>query len=333
MLHRLTRQKPANPDARTNKETYIRAHGGDTDLGLLKRYAYRVTDAVKKTIQGDVKNDPVAMQYIPQKAELKILPEEDTDPIGDDVHTPVKGIVHRYPDRVLFKLANVCAVYCRYCFRRETVGPGSDILKPEERTDALNYIRRHKDIWEVIFSGGDPFVVSPKQLGQILEELERIEHVQTIRFHTRVPVADPARITEEFCKIFDLSKPVYIALHINHVNEITEEVKTAIARLQKAGCVLVSQSVLLKGVNDNAAALEDLLRTLITLKVKPYYLHHPDLAPRSLPGLERFPATRFHCRIRQRLLKKLQSLRRRKKRKVQTRKQPLLLIRRHNNTA
>lgn len=262
-----------------NTQNYITEKGGCDSAVLKKKYAVRITDAVKKTIKGDVHSDPIAKQYIPQAQELKILPQENIDPIGDDVHTPIKGIVHRYPDRVLFKPANVCAVYCRYCFRRENVGPGADILNAAEREAALDYIRNNKDIWEVILTGGDPLILGPRQLGEILDELEKIEHVQVIRIHTRIPIADPDRMTDKLLNTLKRSKPLYIVAHINHAQEITPRVSETLQTLHKNGCTLLSQSVLLKGVNDNADALEDLCRALIRLNVKPYYLHHPDMAP------------------------------------------------------
>jgi len=266
-----------------NNMSYVTLKGGDDTPVLLNKYAYRITDAIKNAIVGDLRNDPVARQYIPQAKELKILPEEDTDPIGDEVHTPVKGIVHRYPDRVLFKPANVCAVYCRYCFRREHVGPkenkASDILNAEERTAALDYIRAHAEIWEVILTGGDPLVLSSRQLREIISELNEIEHVQVIRIHTRVPIADPARMSAELINALQSDKAIYMALHINHAQEITEDVRSCLKQLHKAGVNLLSQSVLLKGVNDKAETLADLYRALVALNVKPYYLHHPDLAP------------------------------------------------------
>ncbi len=244
-----------------------------------QRYAVAITPHVMGTINGPARTDAVARQYVPQMQELQILPEETPDPIGDEAHTPVRGIVHRYPDRLLLKLANVCAVYCRYCFRREKVGPGAQVLNPAERQEALDYIRNNENIWEVILSGGDPLVLAPRQLKETLDELCAIPHVQVIRLHTRIPAADPARITDDLCAVLNREKAVYVAIHINHAQEITPEVEGAFKRLHKAGCVLLSQSVLLKGVNDNADALEELFRKLTALRVKPYYLHHPDLAP------------------------------------------------------
>lgn len=264
---------------KSEAQDYISEKGGCNSAALSRKYAVRVTEAVKETIHGDVQNDPVAKQYIPQSQELKILPEERVDPIGDDAHKPVKGLVHRYPDRVLLKLANVCAVYCRYCFRREKVGPGGDILDPAEQQAALDYIRANKDIGEVILTGGDPLVLSARKLSHILDELEAIEHVKIIRIHSRVPIADPKRMTPQVIKALKRKTPVYMVVHINHAQEITEEVKQTLQNLSEAGCILLSQSVLLKGVNDKAEILEELFKSLVAVRVKPYYLHHPDLAP------------------------------------------------------
>ncbi len=242
-----------------------------------KRYAVAITPHVMDTMETAF--DPVGRQYVPQMQELRILPPEMPDPIGDETHAPLKGIVHRYPDRLLLKLANVCAVYCRFCFRREKVGPGSNVLNPAEREAALGYIRANPAIWEVILSGGDPLVLAPRQIAETLDALCAIPHVQVIRFHTRIPVADPSRITDKLCAALTRDKAVYIAIHVNHAQEITAETEAAFRALYKAGCVLLSQSVLLKGVNDDAATLETLFRKLTALRVKPYYLHHPDLAP------------------------------------------------------
>lgn len=267
----------------TVKDSYIKDHGGDDSGMLLNKYAYRITDTIKDTIQGHVDHDPVAKQYIPQIQELKILPEERLDPIGDDAHTPVKGIVHRYPDRVLFKPANVCAVYCRYCFRRETVGPkqqkAGDILNVKERQAALDYIRENPEIWEVILTGGDPLVLSARHIKEIMKALNEIEHVKVIRLHTRVPIADPQRITPSMIESLKSSKAAYMALHINHAQELNKDVRACIRELHESGITLLSQSVLLKGVNDDPEILERLYRELVGMNVKPYYLHHPDLAP------------------------------------------------------
>ena len=278
---------------------YLKLKEGYAGAPLLKKYTYRITEAVKKTIRGTVADDPVAKQYIPQEAELKILPEENPDPIGDHLHSPVKGIVHRYPDRVLYKIANICAVYCRYCFRRDMVGPDAGILKSEERKDALDYIRSDKNIWEVILTGGDPLVLSPRQIKNTLSDLSIIDHVQCIRIHTRVPIVDPKKITKDLCASLSNEKPMYVVIHINHVQEITKDVECALKDLQNSGCMLLSQSVLLKGINDDVQTLENLFRRLIALKIKPYYLHHPDLAP----GTSHF---RVSIKTGQKIMKDLQ---------------------------
>ncbi|MCB1591381.1 MAG: lysine-2,3-aminomutase-like protein [Alphaproteobacteria bacterium] len=250
------------------------------DLGA--RYAIGVNSQVVGTIADPVcpLQDPVGRQYLPSPEELQRAPEELRDPTGDEAHSPVTGIVHRYPDRVLLKISNICAVYCRYCFRREMVGPGQETLTDADLEKALAYIEATPAIWEVILTGGDPLVLSARRLESILDRLNRIAHVQVVRIHSRVPVADPQRITKTLCSVLKTSaKPLYVVIHINHPQEITESVVEALRELRASGCSLLSQSVLLKGVNDDARVLDSLFRALIGLHVKPYYLHHPDLAP------------------------------------------------------
>src|SRR5215475_9939547 len=162
------------------------------------RYAVAVTPDIAALIDGNDPNDPIARQFVPTRAELSGAPGENADPIGDHSHSPVPGIVHRYPDRVLFKLVHVCAVYCRFCFRREMVGPGKDTaLSDAAYASALGYIREHGEIWEVILTGGDPLMLSPRRLADIMADLAAIDHVKIVRIHTRVPVAEPARISDE----------------------------------------------------------------------------------------------------------------------------------------
>lgn len=250
----------------------------ETQKSVAQHYAVAIPSTARGAAVMDG-NDPMARQYQPDIRELLRTPQELDDPIGDNVHTPVQGIVHRYPDRVLFKPVHVCAVYCRFCFRREMVGPGQKGLTEEEIDAAIAYIVKHREIWEVILTGGDPLILSPRRLQQLLDRLCAIDHVQVIRIHTRVPVAEPARVTSDLCATLQRDKAVYVSLHINHVQEITPAVKTAITMLRDADCVLISQSVLLRGVNDDPKVLEDLFRALVSLRVKPYYLHHPDRAP------------------------------------------------------
>ncbi|HEX7789620.1 MAG TPA: lysine-2,3-aminomutase-like protein [Afipia sp.] len=245
------------------------------------RYAVAVTPDVAALIDTSDANDPIARQYIPSADELVTQPGEDADPIGDHAHSPVSGIVHRYPDRVLFKLVHVCAVYCRFCFRREMVGPGKEAaLSNEAYANGLDYIRAHSEIWEVILTGGDPLMLSARRLKEIMSDLASIDHVRIIRIHTRVPVADPSRITGETVAALKVNgATTWVALHANHPRELTAEARGACARMIDAGIPMVSQSVLLRGVNDDPATLEALMRSFVECRIKPYYLHHGDLAP------------------------------------------------------
>ncbi|WP_275787296.1 lysine-2,3-aminomutase-like protein [Pararhizobium gei] len=248
---------------------------------VAERYAVAVTPAMAALIDPDDPNDPIARQFLPDAAELLRLPDEREDPIGDAAHMPVEGIVHRYPDRVLLKAVHICPVYCRFCFRREMVGPqGLGTLSSQAMDAAFAYIAGHPEIWEVILTGGDPLVLSPRRLAGIMERLSGIAHVRIVRFHTRVPVVEPHRIDESLIAALKSSgKTSYIALHANHPREMTASARAACARLVDAGIVMVSQSVLLKGVNDYPDTLATLMRTFVENRIKPYYLHHPDLAP------------------------------------------------------
>jgi lysine 2,3-aminomutase len=211
---------------------------------------------------------------------LQSTTEELSDPIGDHPHTPVAGVVHRYPDRALLKLTNVCAVYCRFCFRREMIGPGANALSQKQIDAAIDYIAAHSEIWEVIFTGGDPLVLSPRRLRAVMSQLAGIEHVKVIRVHTRVPVADPERITPELVRALKTNgKATYVVLHANHPRELTDTARDACARLVDAGIPMLSQSVLLNGVNDDPQTLGALMRAFVECRIKPYYLHHGDLAP------------------------------------------------------
>jgi len=245
------------------------------------RYAVAISPTVAGLIDTADPHDPLARQFVPDATELASAPEELADPIGDDAHAPVPGIVHRYRDRVLLKLVHVCPVYCRYCFRREMVGPnGRGTLTPREVSAALDYIRAHDEIWEVILTGGEPLLLSPRRLRGVMKALAEIPHVKVVRVHTRAPVVTPERITGELVRAVKASgKATYVVVHANHAREISQAARAACARLADAGIPLLSQSVLLRGVNDAPAVLEALLRTLVECRIKPYYLHHGDLAP------------------------------------------------------
>jgi len=245
------------------------------------KYAIGITPAVVALIEPGEPDDPIARQFVPTAAELVTTPAERVDPIGDLSHSPVEGIVHRYPDRVLLKAVHVCPVYCRFCFRREMVGPqGLGTLTAAELDAAIAYIAGHAEIWEVILTGGDPLVLSPRRLREITVRLAGISHVKIVRFHTRVPVVEPERVDEALVEALRASgKTTYLAVHANHPREFSPEAKVAMGRLVDGGVVLVSQSVLLRGVNDSVETLAELMRRFVENRVKPYYLHHPDLAP------------------------------------------------------
>jgi lysine 2,3-aminomutase len=247
---------------------------------VAERYAVAITPAMADLIDRNDPDDPIARQFVPDIAELTTLPAEHADPIGDRAHSPVEGTVHRYPDRVLLKLVNVCAVYCRFCFRREMVGPGKRALPPAQLDAALAYVHAHPEIWEVILTGGDPLVLSARRLGEVIKRIGAIAHVKIIRLHTRLPVVAPERITPSLVRALKAhDKTTYVALHANHPRELTQAARAACARIVDAGIPMVSQSVLLKGVNDDAKTLEDLMRAFVECRIKPYYLHHADLAP------------------------------------------------------
>lgn len=255
--------------------------GGDALAGVPSRYAVAITPAMDALIDPADPHDPIAAQFRPDARELETAPGELSDPIGDTAHTPVKGVVHRYADRCLLKLVHVCPVYCRFCFRREMVGPqGDGALTGEELDAALAYIQAHAEIWEVILTGGDPFLLSARRVREITARLAAIPHVKIVRWHTRVPAVDPLRVTPDLVDALRAAgAATYVVLHANHPRELTEQARAAIARIVDSGVPMLSQTVLLKGVNDDAETLEALMRGLVEARVKPYYLHHLDKAP------------------------------------------------------
>lgn len=245
------------------------------------RYAVSLTPDMAELIDRADPEDPIARQFVPRAEELATTPEERADPIGDAAHAPLPGLVHRYPDRVLLKPLHVCPVYCRFCFRREVVGPdGLGSLTEAELDAALAYIAATPAIWEVVLTGGDPFALSARRLHTIASRLALIAHVRVLRVHTRVPVVSPALVTGDLvAALKSFGRAVFVALHANHAREFTPAAQAACARLVEAGIPMVSQSVLLAGVNDDAAVLEALMRAFVENRIKPYYLHHGDLAP------------------------------------------------------
>lgn len=258
---------------------------------VASRYAVAITPEMQALIDAGDPGDPIAQQFVPRAEELITTPDEHADPIGDAAHSPLPGLVHRYPDRVLLKVIGACPVYCRFCFRREMVGRPGDAgaaispMTGQALAVVTTYIAARPEIWEVIMTGGDPFMLSPRRAAELTSTLAAIAHVKVLRWHTRVPIVDPGRVTQEL--IGALRAPdatTYVAIHANHPRELTRTALAAIGRLADAGITLVSQTVLLRGVNDDADVLAELMRGLVAARVKPYYLHHPDLAP----GTSRF---------------------------------------------
>jgi lysine 2,3-aminomutase len=242
------------------------------------QFAVALTGDMAGLIDPGDPGDPIAAQFVPDAAELHVAAEERADPIGDERWSPVPGIVHRYPDRVLLKPTHICPVYCRFCFRRETVGQQPAMLAPTDLDRAYDYIRARPDIWEVVVTGGDPLALAPRRVAAIVKCLGAIAHLGVIRFHTRVPIVDPRRITTAMTAALETEKAVWVVVHANHPRELTPAAKSAVSRLLRAGIPVLAQTVLLRGVNDDGAVLEALFRGLVAMRVKPYYLHHPDLA-------------------------------------------------------
>ena len=205
---------------------------------VAERYAIGLTPALAALIRSEDPADPIARQFVPDPRELIRDPAESDDPIGDDAMSPVKGLVHRYPDRVLIKLVAVCAVYCRFCFRRERVGPGSGALSAAEFAAALDYMRAHPGIWEVILTGGDPLTLSPRRIAEATQALAAIDHVKVLRWHTRLPVAAPERVTKTMARaLIAEGKTTVVAVHANHPRELTERLAPhAAALLPRARC-------------------------------------------------------------------------------------------------
>ena len=267
----------------------IRSIAGLVEAGLVEaparpaleavaaRYATAIPPAFAELIEQP--DDPIGLQVIPQARELEVAAHEQSDPIGDDAFSPVPGIVHRYPDRALLKPLLICPLYCRFCFRREHVGPDGGLLDEAALQRALDWLAAHPAVTEVILTGGDPLMLSPRRLGAILAALDAMPHLQTIRIHSRVPMADPGRITAALLDTLETTKPLWLVVHANHAREFSEAALAAMRQIQRRGVPVLGQSVLLRGVNDSAAALEALFRAMLAARVKPYYLHQLDPAP------------------------------------------------------
>jgi lysine 2,3-aminomutase len=263
---------------RTVEDLAAAGLSGDTPAlhDVARRYATALTPGVAAL---STRYPAIARQYVPDAAELLTLPHELDDPTADAAFSPVKGVVHRYPDRALLKPLLACPVYCRFCFRREAVGPDGGLLSEAELERALDWFAQTPGVREAILTGGDPLMLSHRRLAAILGRLDALPHIEVLRIHTRVPVADSVRVTPALAAALSLEKPLYVCVHANHAAEFTPDAAIGLRRLHGAGVVLLGQSVLLRGVNDDAGALEDLFRAMLRHRVKPYYLHQLDPAP------------------------------------------------------
>jgi lysine 2,3-aminomutase len=271
----------------------------DTLAAVAERYAVAITPTMAALIDPDDPTGPIARQFVPTTAELITHAAELADPIGDHAKSPVPGLVHRYPDRVLLKIVGVCPVYCRFCFRREMVGPDAGHnLSDGELDAAIAYIRATPAIWEVILTGGDPFMLSPRRVHALMQSLASIPHVKIVRWHTRVPVVAPHLVTGTFIEaLTSVNKTTIVGIHANHPRELTPAAHAALAGLSQAGIPLISQTVLLRGINDDVATLDALMRAFLEARIIPYYLHHGDLAPGT--GHFRVPVAHGIALVRQ----------------------------------
>ncbi len=221
---------------------------------------------------------PVRQQAIPVQAEARVRPGELRDPLGEDHNRPVRGIVHKYPDRVLFLALDRCSTYCRHCTRRRITSGGEGDFNRDELNRAVQYVAEHPEVRDVLISGGDPFLFATPKLDELLGMLRAIPHVEIIRIGTRVPVTLPMRVDEELAKTLRKHAPLYVITHFNHAKELTAEARAACERLVDAGVPVENQAVLMRGVNSSLTAIKDLMHQCLTMRVRPYYLHQMDVA-------------------------------------------------------
>lgn len=221
---------------------------------------------------------PLRRQVIPSLDEFRIGPHDLVDPCGEDKDMVVPGLVHRYPDRVVIFLTDVCAVYCRFCTRRRLVGKSNHTLTEEELKPIYEYLKKNEKVWDVLISGGDPLLLSENKLEEVLNNLRSIKHLEILRIGTRLPVSLPQRINSSLCQMLKKYHPLYINIHFNHPGEISEETKLACQSLIEQGIPLGSQTVLLKGINDSPKVMMKLVHELLKIRVRPYYLYQCDLA-------------------------------------------------------
>ncbi len=256
----------------------IRTEASPALSRVVANTALAITPQMAALIQAEQGEGPVSKQFLPTINELNTTADERHDPTGDLPHSPVPGLIHRHADRVLLKVTSMCAVYCRFCFRKDMIGPAASQTRQDTLDKAIAYISDHKEIREVILSGGDPLMLSADRLAGILTALARLDHLIMIRIHTRIPIVDSKRITDKLIHSLKTTRPVYVVLHCNHARELTPAAIKACSQFIDHGIPLLSQSVLLRGVNDDVATLTALFYRLAAARIKPYYLHHPDRA-------------------------------------------------------
>jgi lysine 2,3-aminomutase len=244
----------------------------------LRRFRMAITPYYASLIRPNDPDDPIRREAVPSIRELRIDPCDMADPLCEDQYSPTPGLVHRYPDRVLFLLTHQCSMYCRHCTRRRMVGCEDYALGEDELEQAYGYIERHTEVRDVLLSGGDPLVLSDERLEAVIRRLRAIPHVEVIRIGSRTPVVMPMRITDELLAMLKRYQPIWINTHFNHPNEITPNSARACGKIVDAGIPLGNQSVLLRGVNDNAETLKRLFNGLVQIRVRPYYLYQCDLS-------------------------------------------------------
>ena len=255
--------------------------------GVLGKLRMAITPYYLTLINPDNAKCPIRMQAIPLGNELFVGKNDLYDPLAEDHDSPVPGLTHRYPDRVLFLITDMCAMYCRHCTRRRFAGQKDAEQKIENIDRAIDYIRSHEEINDVLLSGGDAFMASDERIEYILKKLREIDHVQVIRFGTRTPVVMPQRITDKLVNMLKKYHPIWVNTHFNHPDELTRESKQAIDRLADAGISVGNQSVLLRGINDCVFIMRRLVKSLVAIRVRPYYIYQCDLSV----GIEHFRTT------------------------------------------
>lgn len=251
----------------------IERRGIETTLGRLRM---AVTPYYLSLIDLSNPYDPIRKQAIPTVHELEFAPYEKADPLAEDEYSPCPGLTHRYPDRVLLLVTDQCAMYCRHCTRRRFAGQCDNVVPKEHLKTAIEYIKSHKEVRDVLVSGGDPLLLSDEQLDWVFSELRAIEHVEVIRFGTRTPAVCPQRITDSLCAVLKKYHPLWCNVQFNHPAELTTEARAALGKLADAGLPLGNQSVLLAGVNDCVYVMRNLVNALVKSRVRPYYIYNCD---------------------------------------------------------